>query len=377
MRHNGRIFSDYFDHGLIINDALWDRWFCSSISRMPRGGDVVSAKETFKAFMEDDQPLPVSRYKKALTPQKREEIISRIMDKDDGWRHIARYLVIEGGFNVNSVSEEAWAATLQGLANRELLTNANKKLSIINKTDGDVLFSRFAVSTAQRALDHLGYDPLQGSSALRPGLKMSTAWGEVRALDPEGIRELARQIVKQVRARGPFLNMSDFINRRLDGGSDSALTGALQAAIDATDINDMFKDQQFEVRPAQQGSLYKYPDAAKGSMYTAAPGYLIQSDVRSSLGNILTVRDDTFTVRAYGCVRNSRRAVLAQAWCEATVQRTIEYTDPVANSPEDSDRLEDDSRTNGSAAKRLSELNRVMGRKLKVISFRWLDSWDI
>lgn len=56
-------------------------------------------------------------------------------------------------------------------------------------------------------------------------------------------------------------------------------------------------------------------------MYTAAPGYLIQSDVLAVLGNILTTRDDTFTVRAYGELANREGVVLSRAWCEAVVQR--------------------------------------------------------
>ncbi|UQT45001.1 hypothetical protein M5E88_01550 [Akkermansia muciniphila] len=54
-------------------------------------------------------------------------------------------------------------------------------------------------------------------------------------------------------------------------------------------------------------------------MYTAAPGYLIQSDVLAVLGNILTTRDDTFTVRAYGELANREgwccRARGAKRWC--------------------------------------------------------------
>ena len=370
------IFSEFYDHAFLINDALWDRWFCSSVADMPyTGGGKREARKTLEAFIKDDEPLPVSRYKRNITGHETEQVIQHIM-QEDGWMHIARYLWIEGGFNINSVSEEAWAATLQGLAKRDLLSNAGGNLRKITKgSDNEVLFSRFMVSTASKALDSYGYDPVQGSGTLRPSLGLATAWGEVRSLSPEEIRELAREIVKVVRERGPFLNMADFINRRLDGGSNSSLTGALQAAIDATNINQVFKDEAYDVPVQKSGSLYKFQKAAEGSMYTAAPGYLIQSDVLSSLGNILTVRDDTFTVRAYGCVRNARHAVLAQAWCEATVQRTIDYVDSQANSPEDCDRH--DAAGRGRNMKQLSELNRTMGRKLKVISFRWLDSWDI
>ena len=48
------------------------------------------------------------------------------------------------------------------------------------------------------------------------------------------------------------------------------------------------------------------------------------------LGNILTTRDDTFTVRADGELANREGVVLSRAWCEAVVQRGINYVDPVS-----------------------------------------------
>ncbi len=371
---NGQVFSDFFDHGLLINDALWDRWFCSSVSDMPGDGkNGRKAQDVMTDFLSGKEALPVSRYKKASTSYKDEEIIKRIMEKD-GWKYIAQYLMIDGGFNVNSISEEAWTSVLQGLAKRKLVTNVNdKKLSLVEqgKTESQVLFSRFMVSTTDKSIDSLGgYSMMQGSTSLRQNSGAAAAWGEVRMLEPESIRELARQIVKQVRKRGPFLNMSDFINRRLDStGSDEALKGALQAAIDATDINSVFNE--VELGKPNSGNLFKFPKAEEGSIYTAAPGYLIQSDVLASLGNILTVRDDTFTVRAYGCVRNARNAILAQAWCEAIVQRTMDYVDPT-NAPSDREYEAD-----GSKGKGLSKANKVMGRKFRIVSFKWLDAWDI
>ena len=186
-------------------------------------------------------------------------------------------------------------------------------------------------------------------------------------LEAESIRKLAEEMVKQVRKRGPFLSLSDFVNRRLQEG-ELGLKGALQAAIDATDINRDFD----EVRvPEARGKMFKNPQAGMGSLHTAAPGYLIQSDVLASLGNILTVRDDTFTIRAYGCVRNPNKAILAQAWCEAVVQRTMDYVDP-SNNPQDSDYNPDGTKGEG-----LSNTNKVMGRQFRIVSFKWLDNWDI
>ena len=370
---NSRLFSDFFDHGFIINDALWDRWFCSSMADMPTQGGKREVRDLVSRFVSGEEALPVSRYKLAPSPVSKSQVIRNIM-ADDGWMHVARYLMIQGGFNVNSVSEEAWTATLLGLAKRDIVSNASGRLDRVKKErEEDVLFSRFMVATADHSIDH-AYSPVEGSAHVRPSLRLATAWGDLRALDPDSIRQLAREIVKKVRERGPFLNMADFINRRLDGGSDTALTGALQAAIDATDINAAFKDGSYNVKVVQDGNLYSYAKAEEGSMFTAAPGYLIQSDVLASLGNILTVRDDTFVVRSYGCVRSPRGAILAQAWCEAVVQRTMEYVDPT-NTPEDSDREQGTARTR--AGKKLTDVNRLMGRRFRIVSFKWLDHWDI
>ena len=369
LASNSRVFGDFFDHGLLINDALWDRWFCSSVSDMPkRGGGRIKAEETLSKFLKGQEELPVSRYKRVNTPYDDDKLIARIMS-NDGWKHIAQYLMVDGGFNVNSVSVEAWTAVLQGLAKRKLVANVNNKLDYVEKgkNDKQVLFSRFMLSTTNTSVDSLGgYSMIQGSPNFRDS-GMTSAWGEVRMLESESIRKLAEKIVEQVRKRGPFLSMSDFVNRRLEAG-ENGLTGALQAAIDATDINRDFN----EIMVAEaRGDMFKNSKAGMGSLHTAAPGYLIQSDVLAALGNILTVRDDTFTVRSYGCVRNANKAILAQAWCEAVVQRTMDYVDPT-NAPQDSDYKPDGTKGTG-----VSDTNKVMGRQFRIVSFKWLDNWDI
>ncbi len=366
------IFDDFYDHGLLINDALWDRFFTSSISDMPTAGGVKKAQQTAEQFFSDGEELPVSRYSRMPSPYSSDSIVDRIM-ADDGWKYLAQFLWIEGGFNVNSTSVEAWAATLRGLSKRRLVTGVESRLTFVEEEkDGrDVLFSRFMLSTTDKSIDSLGsYSMMRGSSILRSGAGLVTAWGEVRKLGVDEVEELAERIVEQVRERGPFLNMSDFINRRLDSSNtEHAMVGALQAAIDETDIN--FAMQEMQITSSPEGKLYQFPEAARGSLYTAAPGYLIQSDVLMSLGNILTVRDDTFIVRSYGCVRTKNGAILAQAWCEAIVQRGINYVDP-NDAP-----YESEVHPDGSSYKELSKVNQVLGRQMKVVSFRWLDHWDI
>ena len=364
--------NEFYDHALLINDALWDRWFCSSVSDMPSddGNRTIPARYTLEQFLKGRNTLPVSRYVRAGAASHTQQALERIM-QGDGWKIIAAHLMVNGGFNVNSTSVAAWRAVLQGLASRQLVTAEGGNLRMVepSKHPLHVTFSRFMLSTTDKSTDaEHSYSPMQGSPRFRSSAALGTAaWSEVRMLKPADIARLAEEMVRQVRERGPFLSMSDFINRRLDErGGETSLKGALQAAIDRTDINKAFREVQ--VTP-QKGSLYRFPKAEQGDLHAAAPGYLIQSDVLASLGNILTVRDDTFTVRAYGCVRNARNMILSQCWCEATVQRSIEYVDPVDAPSAVS------AGTNPAA--RLSPLNRVFGRRFRITSFKWLDFWDL
>lgn len=372
------IFDNFYDHAFLINDALWDRFFCSSVSDMPKsekGTEVKKAEETLKEFLGGEKSLPISRYKLSDPSIGSEEILEKSLSAD-GWKYIARYLTIDGGFNVNSTSVDAWAAVLQGLQNRPLVGRKGDKLARIgtesaNDSASSVFFSRFGTSTTTSSIDSAGgYTPITGGK-FRSNAD-AAAWSEVRELSPSQIRKLASAIVDVVKRRGPFLNMADFINRRLDASDEKAsLTGALQEAIDATTINSTIFNINTDSAPS--GKLYKFAKADEGSVHTAAPGYLIQSDVLSSLGNILTVRDDTFLIRSYGSVRNKKGVVLSQAWCEATVQRCAEYVDG-SNSPTDSaDELPGETRS----GEKLTPVNKTFGRRFKVVSFRWLSAADV
>ena len=57
-------------------------------------------------------------------------------------------------------------------------------------------------------------------------------WTQYRELSEAQIDELAGRVVEEVRIRGPFMSLGDFINRRLVNNDTFGLKGALQAAID-------------------------------------------------------------------------------------------------------------------------------------------------
>ena len=313
---------DFWDHGLMINDALWDSWFASSLAARPSslGGTGREELKTVlqQAFSTDASSNRASgianrRFMPDLQGKPSEAVVEELARTDEGYKHASKYLTVAGGFNVNSTSQRAWEATLLGLKKRKILYSRNGRPSVLGNSQ--TAFSRFGVASSDKS--HVDdYGSIGVTQGIPDGEAM--AWSDLRTLSDSQIRSLARNMVKEVRKRGPFLNMSDFVNRRLQSG-EMGVKGALQAAIDESSINSTF-DELSDMVIAPRGG-YPNQDAARGSVYTAAPGYLIQSDVLAVLGNILTTRDDTFTVRAYGELTNREGVVLSRAWCEAVVQR--------------------------------------------------------
>ena len=116
--------------------------------------------------------------------------------------------------------------------------------------------------------------------------------------------------------------------------------------------------------PVAAGSAeYKFPAAAVGYSTYGLPGWTRQADVLRPLAPILTARDDTFTIRAYGDARDAKGKVLATAVCEAVVCRTREYVDPA-------DLAEITTLPTRAA-------NKLFGRRFQVISMRWLSQAEL
>jgi hypothetical protein len=81
---------------------------------------------------------------------------------------------------------------------------------------------------------------------------------------------------------------------------------------------------------------------------------------------VLFPRSDTFVIRTYGEAVNPLTSnVEGRAWCEAVVQRFPDYFNKTADGAE------------VAPGALTSDLNKVNGRRFKVLSFRWLTRSDI
>jgi hypothetical protein len=130
------------------------------------------------------------------------------------------------------------------------------------------------------------------------------------------------------------------------------------------------------MRSAGIGShAYGTPAALDGSRFAGIPGYVIQSDLLKPIANTLSVRDDTFLVRAYGEARDPNGKVAARAWCEAVVQRLPEYSDRTNDATVPARLIAADGRLIDNPE--LTGFNRRFGRKFEIHSFRWMNVSEV
>lgn len=373
-----KAYCDYWDHVFLLNDALWDDFFVSSLANQTRPGasSAVSLSANLDRLIAE-QGLANSRYR-FHDGGRQPTAIKTDLQASTGYLKAAKHLVVDGMFNVNSTSVEAWQALFAGIRERQLVyRTANGSLQKIAVPSGKrIALSRFDTEVSDKEMDDAGRGVTMPDG--------TNGWSGVRFLDDNQLRTLAEECVKQVKARGPFLNFSEFINRRL-ATNELGLMGALQSAIDYDDQNPDSRSINFRYKNPKnllmitQADLgtnsFATPEAATGSRLAGVPGYIIQSDLLKPIANTLNVRDDTFRIRAYGEAPDANGGVSARAWCEAVVQRVPEYIDPANDSDVSATTM------NGSGAfainNALRPLNRAFGRRFQIESFRWLNQNEI
>lgn len=364
------------DHSYLANKALWDDFFFSSMSPAPSsakvfgGGSSRSAKDAamdffFPSTPEAFKPLPNSRmvpYTANLDKAKLNALFERETDFKGGLAdQIAAHLMVEGPFNINSTSVEAWKVLLSSLKGKPVAyldkdKALNGGLNLDEETPDGTPVGPVTLANGKPYQDTTT-DP-----------SAPEQWTASRELSADEISKLAAAIVKQVKLRGPFLSLSEFVNRRLDGSNKAlSLKGALQAALDDSSvrINTGFRNARRRISSAElAGMSPAFPEALAGPVAYGSAAYVDQADILRNFAAQLTPRGDTFVIRTYGDSLDTDGNVRARAWCEAVVQRTPDYVDPV----EKPHLKQTDLR---------SEANKKFGRKLQVVGFRWLSPNEI
>lgn len=349
---------NYLDHSFLLNLALYDHFYFSGLADQtgPFGSSTVKAANLVDDFIAG-KTLVDPRIALYAPDGKARTQLATDAKAADAYARIASWQVMHGAFNINSTSVAAWKAMLGSIHDSQAVFNSIDKTaktsSFVNLTPTDtrkneVRISRFRLPASESAKN--GGDPNE------------SYWLGAREYSDADLQRLAEKIVEQVRLRGPFLSMAEFVNRRL-GTGETAQRGALQQAIDNANLNQSpgnAANAGWEI-PAASVAAYKYQNskAGTGSSFQGAPGYLSQSDLLNVLGNAATPRSDTFTIRGYGEARDVANKTTATATCEAVIQRVPDYIDPA-----------DKADTATAALTRTA--NKNFGRRFIVISFRWL-----
>ena len=362
-----------YDDSYCANHLLFDDWFVSSITPDPTnfGATGRSLQLTYTDFVTGKTPLGNRTYQPLLADQalanasstKATKLYNDFVAKTDSWKSIASRFEVEGMFNVNSTSVTAWRALL-GHARKQCVpyyreTGGSWDAALSSETD--YAYSRFSIAGDSRA----------GTSGSSGDFYEATDFAGYRTVDGLFLDAMAKEVVRQIRLRGPFLSLAEFVNRQLSTG-DLALAGTLQAALNAVSKNSStnpysgmqtLSTQSLAVPPRSSEAEYKYPAAAVGYSAYGLPGWTRQADILRPLAPILSVRDDTFTIRGYGDARDASGKVLAHAVCEAVVRRTREFVDA------------------SEAAEILTPpthaANLLFGRRIELVSLRWLAASEV
>ena len=350
-----------FDISYLLNQELWDKYFFSTVPNSLV--DAELATTTYK--------LPNSR----LYPLSTADAVSL-----KGHDTASSKLLLLGGFNINSISEQAWRAVLSAAQGIKY----NPRNGLIDPTKAlQSPFSRFLSPRGESVDGHL-------KSKASSDPEDTYNYQGYRELSDVQIAALASAIVSEVKLRGPFRSIADFVNRRLVTNTDPAaatgLKGALQAAIDGVDLDVAAINRINAIVPytktpstplsagwgtkhdlqADVGTTSGVAESPISGRNVFGPGYVTQADVLARIGSAISARSDTFVIRTYGESRNPvLNEVTGRAWAEAVVQRLPEYIN-TSTAPETPKNLLSPGSDNA-----------VFGRRFKVINFRWLGTGDI
>lgn len=355
------------DHSYLLNNALWDSTFFSTVGTFSGGLAQPSTRgNLLREFLNGESKLLNPRFVPIVSTRTSASTQASDLDKlsvEEFMNRIGTAIATAGAFNINSDSVTAWRAVLSSLKEEPVRGWKNFTHDVKKKT----AFPRAGLP--------LGGDADSNASG-SIDVKGQVRWAGFRALEDKQIDALAEAIVEEIRRRAtedqaPNLSLAEFVNRRVGSPTGThTLYGLLETAIKAAGINThMLQADSLSItgnEPLHASALkgLALPDARIGMTAEGAPSVITQGDLLMPLAGVMTVRGDTFRIRACGEARDGTGNITARAWCEAVVQRLPEYIDPADEAEKTPDTLS-------------SEANKAFGRRFVITSFRWLDSDEV
>jgi hypothetical protein len=171
----------HLDHSFLANQTLFDTSFLSTALNT---GDFIS-------FLDGNMPLVESRFTPGNVGSLTE--VNSVLgtgNSNQAYRKSAAYLMMDGGFNVNSTSADAWLAFLSGINHEQIPHLAdflNSEILDLDNPDREPLFTRYQLPLEASLGGKL--DPL--ASQVDP-----FAWRGYHRLNQSQLRDLAERIVE-------------------------------------------------------------------------------------------------------------------------------------------------------------------------------------
>ena len=252
------------------------------------------------------------------------------VDPNVGEIAAARYEV-NGAFNLNSTSVEAWKAALSGINlydwKYRLYEDSTRAPEIKRSFVQNAVF-RFP-HHADRTYTHPYTDNLYNYPEISQSQRenwyrkkwqpdwaaaFTTGMRELRGgysdNDPiDDISELAEAIVRLLKERGePYVSIEELLTLSVD--SSAATRPLLQEAIDLTRINTVSQSNYKNAEKLQSFPRY-------------APSFVTQADLINVLAPYSQVRGDTFVIRSAGRATGIIEDSSSNIYCDALVQRKV------------------------------------------------------
>lgn len=355
-----------YDHSYVANHLFFDDWVVSSIAPEILDGSTLEARsveQVYGDFISGQFALPNQAYLPAKTvalANASSEGNAALADTDT-WRNVTSKIEVDGMFNVNSTSVKAWTALLGHMNGGDVpyLTQVGNSWNVQLESGAN--------DTHPVSRTTVAGDP---SVSVNPDPAISQVGTHTR-LTQQQLEELAVQIVEQVKQRGPFLSLSEFVNRQLTSSNvELSRAGALEAALIELGAGPQNPNSSIETNFDEVVSQepHVFSEAAEGNVSYGFPGWVRQADLLRPIAPVLSARDDTFIIRAYGESKGSISGkTSARAWCEVVVQRRADYVNDFSD---EATVLPGDSTLS-------SEVNKRFGRRFSIVSFRWLSPDEV
>lgn len=366
-----------------VNQNLWDQYFLSGVPIEADGSSFDWHPDRGESLWNPRYQINVSAMGKMA---RFGEVVAKINGADGlefGFWHHAYLLKNRGAFNVNSTSVKAWISFLSGLQGRVRTTKAG------------------AVGGGSRSVFARFQKPQDAVETDQTGVAVKGGWSGGRILNEAEMATLAEEIVKEVKLRGPFVSLSDFVNRRLAAKpvdfqkSSPMMCGTIEAAITRSGLNEKYEVAPFLTTTTVTND-YNRDDAIERwkldvdkqptSKAWGIPGFLTQGDILEPMAPAMSVRGDSFIIRCYGESRDESGAIVAKAYLEAVVMRSADYVQaaamvgPAAGSmlnKATATSLMVDRSTGELKEGELSSINQKFGREFVIQSFRWLSTNEV